>query len=148
VKQVDFINKQLGHNNMSSISSAVRGGEFPPRVMSGASSRMSPTQKISDLFQKMDTSGSGSITSAQFAQSFQNMNPPQAFKRMGADSVFNQLSGNGTVSKQDFVDGMKKMIEQNRSQASGNAPSGTFVNSLEAINALNAAKSGRFYTTA
>ncbi len=113
-----------------------------PKVMSGASSWKSPPQKMSDLFQKVDTSNTGTITQAQFAQTFQNVNPPAAFKNMGADTVFHKLSnGNHSVSKQDFVDGMQKLMEQARNQAANNnaptpAPAGSFASSLASLNAL------------
>lgn len=110
---------------------------------------MSPTQKMSDLFQKIDTGGSGSITKAQFEQAFQNTNPPAGFKAMGADAIFNKLDPNGTgsVSKQDFVNGMKTLMTQahhHHHQAasvnggqSGTAPSPaqTLSSSLESLNA-------------
>lgn len=95
-----------------SISGAT--SSVPMHSMSGASTRMSPDQKMSNLFDTIDTSQSGSISKAQFEQAFQSMNPPVGFKSMGADAVFAKLDPNGTgsVSKQDFVDGMKKMMQQ------------------------------------
>ena len=101
---------------------------------------------MSDLFQKIDANGTGSITSTQFAQSFPNVNPPQSFKDIGADAIFNKLSnGSSSISKQDFIDGMKNMMEQAQSQAvSNNAPTGTFAQSLEAMKALGSG----FHTTA
>lgn len=124
------------------------GNTSMPKVMSGASSRTSlPTQKMSDLFQKIDTGGSGTITKAQFEQSFQKMNPPSAFKAMGADAIFKKLDPNGigSISKQDFVNGMKTLMVQahhhhaagvNGGQ-SGTAPSPaqTLASSLESLNA-------------
>lgn len=89
-------------------------GAGVPRVMSGASPRKSSTQKMADLFQKIDTAGSGSIAKAQFEQAFQNRSAPPAFKEMGADAIFAKLDPNetGSVSKQDFVDGMKMLMKQ------------------------------------
>jgi Ca2+-binding EF-hand superfamily protein len=120
---------------------------MPTRVMSGASSRMSsPEQKMSDLFQKIDTSGSGTISKAQFEQAFQNKNPPTALKSMGADAIFSKLDPNGTgsVSKQDFINGMKSIMGQvhHHQQAAGaNAgtapsPAQTLTGSLGSLNAL------------
>ncbi|MGZ5011262.1 MAG: EF-hand domain-containing protein [Methylobacter sp.] len=99
---------------MSMAISGMGNAGMPPRIMSGASSRMSPDQKMSNVFQQIDTSGSGTITKAQFEQAFQSMNPPAAFKTMGADAIFSKLDPNGTgsISKQDFVDGMKTMMGQ------------------------------------
>lgn len=129
--------------------SSLGGASMPPRVMSGASSRTSsPTQKMSDLFQKIDTSGSGTISKAQFEQAFQNTNPPPAFKAMGADAIFSKLDPNGTgsVSKQDFINGMKSMMAQGHHHhhadgvnggQSGTTPSPaqTLSSSLESLNA-------------
>jgi Ca2+-binding EF-hand superfamily protein len=74
--------------------------------------RKSPTQKMENLFQKIDTSGSGSITKSQFEQAFQSMNPSKGFQQAGADAVWAKLDPNGTgsVSKQDFVSGMTSMM--------------------------------------
>ena len=130
--------------------SGASGIGMPPRIMSGASSRMSsPTQKMSDLFQKIDTSGAGTISKAQFEQAFQSANPPPAFKAMGADAIFSKLDPNGTgsVSKQDFVDGMKNLMAQAHHhhaadvsgvQQNGSTvtPAQTLSSSLESLNTL------------
>ncbi|TRX00881.1 EF-hand domain-containing protein [Candidatus Methylobacter oryzae] len=133
---------------MSMSISGMGGVYMPPKVMSGASSRMSsPTQKMSDLFQKIDTSGSGTISKAQFEQAFQNTNPPAAFKSMGADAIFSKLDPNGTgsVSKQDFVDGMKTMMGQihHHHQATAGSndraappPAQTLASGLQSLNTL------------
>ena len=77
---------------------------------------MSPAQKFTNLFNQIDTSGSGSITQAQFDQAFQSMNPPGPVKAAGADAVWKQLDpkGSGTVSKQNFVAGMAITTKQLR----------------------------------
>src|ERR1035437_10238338 len=74
-------------------------------AVSGASSSGPPQQKMSSLFDAIDTSGSGSITQSQFDQAFQSKNPPSVFQKQGADAIFAALDPNGTgsVSKQDFV---------------------------------------------
>jgi Ca2+-binding EF-hand superfamily protein len=131
---------------MSMSISSMGGASMSPRVMSGASSRMSPTQKMSDLFQKIDTSGSGIISKSQFEQAFQNLNSPPAVKSMGADAIFGKLDPNGSdsVSKQDFVNGMKTLMAQGYHQKdgvngvqSGTAPSPaqTLSSSLESLEA-------------
>jgi len=81
-------------------------------AMTGASARMPPQQKMSDLFDKIDTSGTGSISQTQFDQAFQTMNPPAGVKAQGADSIWSQLDPNGTgsVSKSDFVSTMKSVM--------------------------------------
>lgn len=77
---------------------------------------MSPTQKMSGLFDQIDPTASGTITQAQFDQAFQTMNPPASFQSAGADSVWAKLDPNGTgsVSKQDFVTEMTTMMKQLR----------------------------------
>ncbi len=118
-----------------SISGAAGGAA---QVWSGASARMPPQQKMSKLFDQIDTTGSGTITKAQFEEAFQTMNPPAAFKLLGADAVFAKLDPNGTgsVSKSDFVSGMTSLMSQARgthhhhhggggASASSSAASGT-----------------------
>jgi len=102
---------------MSSAISSIGGG-YTPQVVSGASRRQGPSQMMSQLFQKIDTNGTGSITKSQFEAAFQQMNPPPGLKAMGADAIFNKLDPNGTgsVSKQDFVNGMKSILSQLRAQ--------------------------------
>lgn len=109
--------------------------------------RVPPQQKMSNLFDKIDTGDTGSITKDQFEQAFQSMNPPGTFKSQGADAVWAKLDpqGTGQVSKQDFVNGMASMQKQFRAQhhhhhegaraASTSAPS-TLQSSQQALNAV------------
>src|ERR1700686_2846673 len=89
-------------------------------AVSGASSGAPPQQKMSNLFDSIDTSGSGSITQSQFNQAFQTKNPPAVFQNQGANAIFSTLDPNGTgsVSKQDFVSGMSTLMASLRA---GNA---------------------------
>ncbi len=91
------------------------------QVWSGASARLPASQKMSNLFDQIDSSGSGSITQSQFDQAFQSLNPPKDFKAAGADAVWAQLDPNntGSVSKQDFVSGMTSIMRQMRSEHHG-----------------------------
>jgi hypothetical protein len=100
-------------------------GAGMPQAMSGASMRAPPAQKMSSVFSKIDTSGSGAITQSQFEQSFQNLKMPNAFRAMGADAIFAKLdlNGTGSVSKQDFVNGMKSLMAQAHQVASGSTQS-------------------------
>lgn len=116
-----------------------------PQAMTGASMRMPPAQKMANLFAQIDTGNSGSITKAQFDQAFGTLNPPSGFKSMGADAVFAKLDPNGTgsVSKQDFVNGMIQMMSQIRQQhhnhesvAQTPAPAQTVDASLNNLNQL------------
>lgn len=81
-------------------------------AVTGASARMPPQKKMSNLFDKIDTSGSGSISQSQFDQAFQIMKAPAAIKSLGADAIWSQLDPNGTgsVSKADFVSVMKGVM--------------------------------------
>ncbi len=124
------------------VSGVGNAGAF--HAMSGASAGMPPQQKMSRLFDKIDSSGSGSITQAQFNQAFQNMNPPAVFQQQGANAIFSQLdaSGTGSVSKQDFVSGMSSLMASLRaeggpSSASGPSPSASVSTSLQALNSLD-----------
>ena len=128
---------------MSSIVSAI-----PPasglQEMSGASSGMPPQQKMTSLYNNIDTSSSGSITQQQFDQAFQTLNPPPVFQKQGADAIFAALDPNGTgsVSKQDFVSGMSSLMVSLRSEgaASGAAspsPVQTLASSLQSLNTLD-----------
>jgi len=96
------------------------GGSRGPQSMSGASMPMPPARKMATLFSQIDTAGTGSITQSQFNQAFQSTNPPAGFRAMGASAVFQSLnpSSSGTVSQQNFVQGMTQLMAQVRS---GNA---------------------------
>jgi EF-hand domain pair len=113
-------------------------------AVSGASTGAPPQQKMSSLFDSIDTSGSGSITQSQFEQAFQTKNPPAVFQKQGADAIFALLdpTGSGSVSKQDFVSTMSKLMASLRS--GGSAPSGpqaadSLTTSLQALNQINPA---------
>ncbi len=97
-------------------------GSWAPQAMSGASMRAPPAQKMTNLFNKIDTSGSGSISKSQFMQAFQTMKPTSGFVAMGASAVYAALdpTQSGSVSKQSFVSGMTNLMAQFRSaSASG-----------------------------
>ena len=113
-------------------------------AISGASSGAPPQQKMSNLFDSIDTGGSGNITLSQFEQAFQTKNPPAVFQKQGADAIFAQLdpTGTGIVSKQDFVSTMSKLMASLR--AGGAAPSGSsstdsLTASLQALNQIDPA---------
>lgn len=108
--------------NVASVS-----GMNPAQIMSGASMRMPPQQKMSNLFSKIDTANAGAINQSQFAQAFQTLNPPRVFKAQGADSIWKQLDPNGTgnVSKQNFVTTMKQLMVSLRADPASTATAGT-----------------------
>jgi Ca2+-binding EF-hand superfamily protein len=83
-------------------------------AMPQASKPISQQQKIANLFQQIDTEGSGRINKSQFTKAFSTLNTPASVKALGAEAVFAKLdpSGSGTVSKEDFVKGMEAVIAQ------------------------------------
>ena len=92
----------------------------------------------------IDTSGSGSITQSQFEQAFQTKNPPAVFQKQGADAIFASLdpAGTGSVSKQDFVSTMSKLMASLRadnSTSNGSSPANSLTTSLQALNQINPA---------
>jgi hypothetical protein len=95
-----------------------------PMMVSGASMQAPPQQKMTNLYNRIDAVGTGSITQAQFNQAFQTMSPPAAFQAAGADAVWSQLDpgGSGQVTQQDFVSRMKSLMVELRQ---GNAASST-----------------------
>ena len=111
---------------------------------SGASNGAPPQQKMSSLFDSIDTSGSGSITQSKFEQAFQTKNPPAVFQKQGPDAIFASLdpTGTGSVSKQDFVSTMSGLMASLRaggSAQSGSQPANTLNASLQALNQINPA---------
>jgi Ca2+-binding EF-hand superfamily protein len=113
-------------------------------AVSGASNGAPPQQKMSNLFDSIDTSGSGSITQSQFEQAFQAKNPPAVFQKQGADAIFASLdpAGTGSVSKQGFVSTMSKLMASLRadnSTSNGSSPANSLTASLQALNQINPA---------
>ena len=105
---------------MSFEIAGVSAGATAIQTMTGPSATAPARQKMSSLFDQIDTAGNGSITNAQFAQAFQTMNPPPGFQAMGADAVYSQLDPQktGSVSRSDFVNTMSMLSTSLRS-ASG-----------------------------
>jgi Ca2+-binding EF-hand superfamily protein len=91
---------------------------------SPASNSISPQQKFSNLFQKIDSSGTGRITKAQFDQAFNTLNLPESVKVIGQDAAFGKLDPNGTgvVSKQEFIRGMESLMSQRTHQVHKDSP--------------------------
>src|SRR5450631_77802 len=125
-----------------SMSVAAVGGAGNPHIVSGASGNMPPNQKMSSLFNSIDTSGAGAINQAQFNQAFQTLDPPAVFKAQGANAIWNSLDTNGTgnVSMPDFVNTMKDLMVQLRADpttaASPVASGQTLDSSLQFLNIL------------
>ena len=68
-------------------------GSLAPQAVSGASAKAPPSGKMANAFSQITTPGSGVITKDQFAIAFNTMNPPQAFRNMGVDAVFDTRCG-------------------------------------------------------
>ena len=145
--------------NMS-ISVAAIGDSGAAHAMSGASAGMPPQQKMTSLYNQIDSSGSGSISQQQFSQAFATLNPPPVFQQQGASAIFAALDPNGTgsVSKQDFVSGMSSLMASLRadggsSSVPGPSPSQTLGSSLQFLNSLDPssvpsnAQPGTFFST-
>jgi Ca2+-binding EF-hand superfamily protein len=125
--------------NVSSISSS-----SGLHAVSGASSGAPPQQKMSNLFDSIDTGGSGSITQALFEQAFQTQNPPAVFQNQGAQAIFAALdpTGSGSVSKREFVSTMSGLMASLRADNSGQStsqPANTLTVSLQALNQIDPA---------
>jgi hypothetical protein len=109
-------------------------------AVSGASTGAPPQTKMSNLFDSIDSSGSGTITQSQFDQAFQTKNPPAVFQKQGAEAIFSSLdpSGTGSVSKQDFVSGMPQMMASLRASPapSSSQPADTSATALQALNRI------------
>ncbi len=121
------------------------GSSSAMHAMSGASTGSPPQQKMSNLFDSIDSSGSGSITEQQFNQAFQSKNPPAVFQQQGASAIYSALDPNGTgsVSKADFVSTMSKLMASLRAEpsaqsaSSASSPSGTLQASLQSLNQID-----------
>lgn len=95
-------------------------GSSGMHAVSGASAPMPPSQKMSILFDSIDTSGSGTITKSQLESAFSSQQPTRGFKAAGADAIWNQLdpSGSGSITKQQFVQGMTSLMSHFRNGGS------------------------------
>ena len=107
---------------------------------------MSPATKMSNLFDSIDTTSSGTISKSQFEKAFASKNPPASFKAAGADAVWSKLDPNGTgsVSKQDFISGMTTMMKQMRGQhqqSSSSAGAQTLTQNATLLSAISGTSS-------
>lgn len=108
-----------------SVSVAGVGGASSSMMVSGASPYSSPTTKMTNLFNSIDTNGTGSISQQQFNQAFSTMNPPGRFQSLGASAIFSKLDpqGTGSVTKSDFVNGMTALTSSFSNAGSVNGAS-------------------------
>lgn len=84
---------------------------------SGSRRGKSLDKALTQAFQSIDAANTGSISKAQFESAFQHMKMPPALKAMGADALFAKMDTNGTgsISKQDFINGIKSLAPKARS---------------------------------
>ncbi len=121
---------------------AAVGGAAIPEIVSGASTSGPPNQKMSTLFDNIDSSSAGSINQTQFNQAFQTLNPPSVFQAQGSTAIWSALdpNGSGSVSKPDFVNTMKDLMVQLRADPTGTpspvTPGQTLTSSLQSLNIL------------
>lgn len=124
------------------------GGAGSPQLVSGASPYSSPSTKMTNLFQTIDTTNTSSITQQQFNAAFATLNPPGRFQAVGAAAIFKQLDpqGTGSVSKSTFVNGLTKLISSfgksgSPSATAAAAPSQSLGQSLQSLEQLGASTS-------
>jgi hypothetical protein len=129
---------------MSLSISGMSGSAGMVNAMSGASTGLPPQQKMSLLFDKIDSGGSGTITQSQFSGAFQALNPPAVFQQKGAGAIFSALdpSGSGTISKADFVSGMSQLMASLRgdggaSSAPAPASAQSLTSSIQFLNSID-----------
>lgn len=121
---------------------AAVGGAAIPEIVSGASTSGPPNQKMSNLFDNIDSGSAGSINQTQFNQAFQTLNPPSVFQAQGSAAIWSALdpNGSGSVSKSDFVNTMTDLMVQLRADPTGTAspatPGQTLNSSLQSLNIL------------
>ena len=98
----------------TSIGSSNHSAAYKPQVSSSGGSQTSPQQRLSNLFQQIDTAGTGRITKAQFEQAFSKLSLPTSGKEMGHEVVLSKLDPNGTgiITKPEFIQRMEPLINQ------------------------------------
>jgi hypothetical protein len=131
---IRFSDRRDSAMNLSGIGSA-----SGLNVVSGASNSAPPQQKMSSLFDSIDSAGSGTITQAQFEQAFQTKDPPAVFQKQGADATWAALdpSGSGTVSKQGFVSTMSNLMVSLRAEGATQGGSTSLSASLQSLNRID-----------
>lgn len=122
---------------MVAISSHTLKHGIADKLVSLETSNANASPNLSSLINHINSNG-GSITAAQFAQKFQNMDLPQSIKAMGANTVFNKLDQNkdGSISALDVSAGVKKLthLHINNSDSTSNALGGqSFANVLASV---------------
>lgn len=96
----------------TSIGTSNHSAAYKPRVASASNLPASSQLKLSNLFQQIDTAGTGRITKAQFEQAFNKLNLPAPVKEMGHEAVLSKLdpSGAGVITKPEFIKRMEPLM--------------------------------------
>jgi len=102
----------------TTIGTSNSSATYKPQVSSAGSSTVSTQQRLGNLFQQIDTAGSGQITKAQFDQAFNNLSLPVSIKEMGKEAVYTKIDPNetGVVTKQEFIRGLEPYMNQKASK--------------------------------
>jgi Ca2+-binding EF-hand superfamily protein len=88
------------------------------QTMTGPSAMAPTREKMTRLYNQIDTSGAGSISQSQFSSAFQSLAKPASFQALGASAVFSQLGGaaGGNVSRSEFINGMSALSARLKGQ--------------------------------
>ena len=123
---------------LGSVSSASAG---TAQVWSGASMKSYSQAGASQFFNSIDTTGSGTITKAQFEQSLKTSKLPQYAQGVSTSDLWSKLDlkGTGSVTKQDFLSGLKSVRNANHKKHTDNdldSQKQTVNDSLNELNSL------------
>ena len=101
----------------TTIGTSNNSATYKPQVSSAGNSTVSPQQRLGNLFQQIDTAGTGHITKAQFDQAFNSLSLPVSIKEMGKEAAYKKIDSNetGTVTKQEFIRGLEPYMNQKAS---------------------------------
>jgi Ca2+-binding EF-hand superfamily protein len=101
------------------VTAVSAAGASPVQTMTGPSAAMPTRQKMSALFDQIDTAGSGRIDAAQLQQAYATLKPPAGFQSLGPSALMQHLdpAGSGSVSRSHFVNVMSSLSNQLRSAA-------------------------------
>ncbi|MBF0460711.1 MAG: EF-hand domain-containing protein [Magnetococcales bacterium] len=118
VSQADFVSgmKALMAQNATSVATGVDSRSRADNISGRATgTSYGLANRLTRLFQQIDTDSTGSITPDQLATAFPTLRLPSAIQAMGSDAVFQALDPNetGSVAQADFVSGLKSLIAQN-----------------------------------
>ncbi len=108
----------------TAIGTSNNSATYKPQVNPVGVAQTSNTQRLGNIFQLIDTAGTGRISKAQFDQSFSNLSLPISVKEMGKDTVFGKLdpNGKGEITKQEFIQGMEPLMSQKEAASAKKPP--------------------------